>query len=123
VSPSVAVEREPVHHEGVAQQVEMLPLVSDAVRPAEPERVIKVPVDRLGVAPARIEPLEVRIARGDGSDVLGSVQLPGSVIRCAMQPDSDDAGTEVLREAVVVVQRNFSDLSRLRWVRTRASSV
>jgi hypothetical protein len=36
-SPSVAVEREPVHHQGVAEQVQMLAVVADAVGASEPE--------------------------------------------------------------------------------------
>ena len=55
VSPSVAVEREPVDHEGVAQEVEVLAVVADAVGSAEPECVVEVAVDGLGVVAARVE--------------------------------------------------------------------
>jgi hypothetical protein len=42
VSSSVAVEREAVDHEGVAEQVEELAFVSHAVGAAEPEGVVEV---------------------------------------------------------------------------------
>jgi len=44
VSP-VAVEGEPVDHERVAEQVEVLARVSDAVGPADPEAVFDIAVD------------------------------------------------------------------------------
>ena len=52
VSSPVAVEREAVDHEGVAQEVEELALVADAVGSAEPEGVVEVAVDGLGVVAA-----------------------------------------------------------------------
>src|SRR5438046_2406158 len=53
VSSPVAVERQAVDHEGVAQQVEQLTFVADAVGAAQPEGVIQVAVDALGVVAAR----------------------------------------------------------------------
>ena len=45
----MAVEREAVDHERVAQQVEQLAFVPDAVGAAQQEGVIEVAVDALGV--------------------------------------------------------------------------
>src|SRR5438874_12822285 len=58
VSSPVTVECEAVDHEGVALQVEQLARVADAVGAAEPEGVIQVAVDALGVVAARVEPGE-----------------------------------------------------------------
>jgi hypothetical protein len=49
----VAVERESVDHEGVAEKVEELAGVADAVGAADPEGVLEVAVDRLGVVASR----------------------------------------------------------------------
>jgi len=63
VSSSVAVEREAVDHEGVAHEVEELTLVSHAVGAAEPEGVVEVAVDALGVVASCVEFGEVRVVR------------------------------------------------------------
>ena len=60
---SVAVECEAVDNEGVAEEVEALAGVSDAVGAADPEGVFDVAVDRFRVIPAGIAPREVRIER------------------------------------------------------------
>jgi len=49
VSSPVAVKRQAVDHEQTAQQVEQLAFVPDDVGTAQPERVIEVAVDALGV--------------------------------------------------------------------------
>ena len=67
------VEREAVDHQRVAQQVEGLALVAEAVGPAEPEAVVEGAVDALRVVAAGVDAFEVRIVGGDGPDVLGPV--------------------------------------------------
>ena len=59
----MAVEREAVDHEGVAEQVEELAFVSHAVGAAEPEGVVEVAVDALGVVASCVEFGEVRVVR------------------------------------------------------------
>lgn len=58
----------------VAQQVQMLTLVSNAVRASQPDHVVEVAVGRLGVT-ARVEAREVRVGGRDGSNVLGPVSF------------------------------------------------
>src|SRR3954468_19514443 len=55
----VVVERETVDHERVAEQVHELAFVAETVGPAEPEGVVEVPVDALGVVAPLVEPVEV----------------------------------------------------------------
>src|SRR2546427_1519821 len=51
-SPSpVLVERQRVDHDGVSEEVDVLPGVPQAVGPAQVEGVLEAPVDGLGVAP------------------------------------------------------------------------
>ena len=59
----VAMEREAVDHECVAEEVEVLAGVADAVGASEPEGVFEVAVDRLGVVAAGIQPGEVGVGR------------------------------------------------------------
>ena len=61
--PLVAMEREAVDHQRVAEKIEQLPSMADAVRASEPEGVLEAAVDRLGVVAAWVEPREVRIRR------------------------------------------------------------
>ncbi len=58
---SVAVKCHGVVDEGVAEQVEVLAGVTQAVGSSEIERVVEVAVDGLGVVAARVEPVEVGI--------------------------------------------------------------
>ena len=51
----------------------MLTLVSDAVGPSEPHRVVKSPVDRLGVASPAMEPASR--GRSEGMGRMFSVRL------------------------------------------------
>jgi hypothetical protein len=55
VLSAVAVQRETVDHERVAEQVEVLAGVPDAVCSADPEGVFDVAVDRFGVVAAWVE--------------------------------------------------------------------
>ena len=77
---SVSVEGETVDHERVAEEVEELAGVADAVGAAEPEGVFEVAVDRFGVVAPRVQPGEVGVTRRDGPDVLGAVEPPGRVL-------------------------------------------
>jgi hypothetical protein len=106
----MAMECEPVDHECVAEQVEVLAVVADAVGAPEPECVVEVAVDRLGVVAAGVKAREVRVGGGDGSDVFGSVQLPCDVVGGAVESDSDDSRSEVLGESVVVVPAELPGL-------------
>src|SRR5947208_5846283 len=103
VSSPVTVECEAVDHEGVAEQVEQLAFVPDAVGAAQPEGVIQVAVDALGVIATGVEPGEVGVGGRDDADVLGPVQLAGCVLGGSVEPQRDDAGAEVVGEAIVVV--------------------
>ena len=96
-------ERERVDHERVAEQVEVLAGVADAVGAAEPEGVVEVAVDGLGVVAARVEPLEVGVAGRDGPEVLGAVELAGGVVVVAVEPDGDGLVAVAVGELVVVV--------------------
>jgi hypothetical protein len=97
------VKRQRVHGKRISEQVEPLTVGADGVGSAEPERVIERPVDGLGIVASGIERPECRIGGRDGSDVLGSVELPHAVFVVAMEADDDDAAAEVVGQAVVVV--------------------
>jgi hypothetical protein len=78
-----------------------LAFVADAVSSAEPEGVVEVAVDGLGVVAARVEPGEVRIGGCDHTHVLGPVQLPGHIFRGAVEAHGDDPRAEVVGKPVV----------------------
>jgi hypothetical protein len=65
----VAVQRESVDHEGVAQRVEVLAGVADAVGASDPEAVVDAAVEGLGVESPRVEAREVGVSGRDGSDL------------------------------------------------------
>jgi hypothetical protein len=88
----VAVEREAVDHERVAEKVEELAGVADAVRASEPESVFEVPVDRFGVVAAGIQPSKVGIRGWDRPDVFGAVELAGRVVGVGVESDGDALG-------------------------------
>ncbi|MGZ0218757.1 MAG: S-layer homology domain-containing protein [Acidimicrobiales bacterium] len=69
---AVFVDGDAVHREGTADEVEVLSGVSDGVGPPEPEGVVEVAVDGLGVVTSGVEPSEIGICWWDGSDVLGA---------------------------------------------------
>ena len=75
-----------VHADCVADEVEVLSGVSDAVGAVEPEGVLEVPVDGLGVVTSRVEILEVRVIGWDGSDVLGAVEPAPGVAVVLVEP-------------------------------------
>ena len=99
----VAVEGEAVDHEGVAEEVEVLAGVADAVGASEPEGVVEVAVDGFGVVAAGVEPGEVGVGCGDGADVFGAVELPGGVVGVAVESDGDGLVVVAVGELVVVV--------------------
>jgi len=98
-----AVSGEGVDHECEADEIEVLALVADAVGASEPQTVIEATVDALGIVTATIQPREVRVAGGDGPDVLGPVELAAGVVVGSMQPDGDGPAAEVVGELIVVV--------------------
>jgi hypothetical protein len=100
---AMSMQRERVHSEGEAEEVEVLASVPDAVRASEPHGVVEVTVDGLGVVAAGKEPFEVGVARRDGPKVLGPVELPRLVLFVAVETDGDDLVPVVGRELVVVV--------------------
>ncbi|MGZ6976433.1 MAG: hypothetical protein ACXVKQ_21045 [Acidimicrobiia bacterium] len=106
----MAVEGEAVAHERVAEEVECLAVVADAVGAAEPEGVVEASVDGFGVVAARVEAREVWVTVRDGTDVLGPVQFPGGVLIGVVEPDGDDPSAVVLGELVVVVPAVSSGL-------------
>jgi hypothetical protein len=55
-SLSVFVEGDGVHAEGEAQQVDVLASVADGVGPAQPERVVEVPVDGFATSSTSTRP-------------------------------------------------------------------
>ena len=95
---SVLHERERVHHEGEAEQVDPLAAVPDGVGPAEEQGVVEATVDGLGVVALAEQPVEVRILGRDRPDVLGPVEPPAFVVVVAVEPDGDGAA---VGEAVV----------------------
>jgi hypothetical protein len=50
------------------------------------------------------------VSVGDGSQVLGAVQSPGTVVRVAVEPDGDGCGVVVVGEPVVVAPAEFAVL-------------
>jgi hypothetical protein len=100
---SVAVEGDGVDDEGVAEQVEVLAGVAEGVGSPEVEGVVEVAVDALGVVAPGVEPLEVGVGRGDGSEVLGAVELAGGVVVVAVEPHGEGAAAVAVGELVVVV--------------------
>ena len=81
----------------------MLAGVSDAVGASEPHGVVEVTVDGLGVVAAREQPLKVGVARRDGSEVLGPVELVGLVFVVAVESDGNDLLLIRDRKLIVVV--------------------
>src|SRR5664279_6323482 len=75
----VPVQRDAVDHERVAEKVDVLAGVADAVGPAEPEAVVETAVDALRVVAAWVEALEVWVIRRDRPEVLCAVELAGVV--------------------------------------------
>ena len=71
---------QPVHEQRVADEVDLLAEVADAMGPSEEQCVLEVPVDGFGVVPSRVKASEVGIAGRDGPDVLGSVEALGPVL-------------------------------------------
>jgi hypothetical protein len=82
--------------------------VPDGVGSAEPQGVVEVSVDGLGVVSAGVQSGEVGVVGGDGSHVLGPVEAPFVVFGVAVKPNSDRACTGPGREAVVVVPTELS---------------
>ena len=95
----MAVEGEAVDHEGVAEEVEVLAGVADAVGAAEPEGVFEVAVDGFGVVAAGVEAGEVGVGGWDGPDVLGAVEPAGGVFGGAVEPDGDGLAAVGVRGA------------------------
>ena len=87
----MAVQGEAVDAEGVGDEVEVLAFVADGVCPAEPEGVVEGSVDGFGVVASGVEGAERGVARRDGSDVLGPVELADLVFVVAVESDDDDA--------------------------------
>src|SRR4051812_33415738 len=99
----MSVQRERVHAEGEAEEVEVLAGVSDAVSTPEPHGVVEVTVDGLGVVTAWEEPFEVGVTRRDGPEVLGPVELAGLVVLVGVETDRDDLVVVASRQLIVVV--------------------
>jgi len=108
----VAPEGEAVDRERVGQQVKVLSGMLDRMGSPQPERVVERPVDRLGVIASPVEPLELRVGRGDLTDVLGAVEFPLTVIGVAVEPDGDRSAAVAVGEPVGVVpaETGASDL-------------
>jgi hypothetical protein len=68
-------------HRGVAEQVDVLAGVPEAVGPSEPEAVVDPAVDALGVVATGVEPGEDGVVGWDGPKVLGPVELARPVRR------------------------------------------
>jgi len=100
---ALSVEGEAVDHERVAEEVQGLTVVAEAVGSAEPEGVVEVAVDAFAVVATRIEATKVGVGCGDGSDVLAPVQLPLCVLGGAVESDGHDPAAETVGESVVVV--------------------
>ena len=64
-----------VDAERVRDHVQRLATVPDTVRPPQPQRVIEMPVDALGVVASPVQHFEVRIARRDLPHILRPVEL------------------------------------------------
>ena len=108
VALAVQVQRQAVDPEGVGQQVQQLTGVADGVGPAEPEAVVEVTVDALGIVATPVQPLEVRIPRGDRPDVLGPVELP---LRPAVSVGLGGCGGRVREEALLVRETELVESS------------
>jgi hypothetical protein len=100
---SVSVEGEGVDHEGVAEEVEVLAVVPEAVRSAEPEGVVEGVVDGFGVVAQREQRGEVGVAWWDGAEVFGAVELSGGIGGGAVEPHGDGGVPVAVGELVVVV--------------------
>ena len=83
------------------------------MRSSEPQSVVEVTVDALGVVAPLVERLEVRITRRDLTDVLGPVELPLPILVVRVQPDGDGAATEAFGQSVVVVPAIGAALVRI----------
>jgi tagatose-1,6-bisphosphate aldolase non-catalytic subunit AgaZ/GatZ len=81
-SASVAVEGEAVDHDGVAEEVERLAVVAEAVCAAEPEGVVEVAVDGFGVVAAGVEAREVGSPCGIGRTF--SVRFSFRAVSCSV---------------------------------------
>ncbi len=88
---------EAVDHEGVAEQVEVLALVAEAVGAAEPKAVVESAVDGFGVVASLVEVLEVGVVGGDGPNVLSPIELPSSIVVVAVQADAHGSGAVAIR--------------------------
>ena len=91
------VKRERVHTERVGEEVHALAMAADAVGSPEPERVVQVTVDALGVVAAAVQTIEVGIAGWDGAQVLGPVELTSRVVSVTVQADRDGSAVVLLR--------------------------
>ena len=69
------VHRHGVHAERIGDQVQQLTSRPDRMRSPQPERVVQMPVDALGVVATLVEGFEVRIPRWDLTNVLGPIEL------------------------------------------------
>ena len=103
VAAAVPGDRETVHAEGVGDQVEMLPFVTDRVRPSQPEGVVEGAVDGLGVVAPPVQLCEVGVRGWDLADVLGPVEPASRVVAGGVEPDGDGVATESVGEPVDVV--------------------
>jgi hypothetical protein len=72
----VAVERETVDHEGVAEEVEVLAGAADAVGASEPEGVFEVAVDGFGVIASGVEPRTVLLESDQAGFTCGAFTPP-----------------------------------------------
>jgi hypothetical protein len=106
----VLLEGQRVHDKGVGEHVEVLSAVADGVGSSEPEGVVEGPVDGFGVVASPVEPGEVRVGDGDGSDVLGAVEPALFVGGVVVEADGDGPCAEVVGEPVVVVPAVGADL-------------
>ena len=77
--------------------------VTDAVCATQPQSVVEVAVDALGVVTTSVEPLEVTVAGWNRSDVLCPVELSFPVFIVAVEANCDGAGAVVCGETVIVV--------------------
>jgi hypothetical protein len=91
---AMAVQRQAVHTKRDRQQIQMLTFVTERVRPSQPQRVVKGPVDRLGIVPPPIEPREIGIRRRNGTHVLRAVELSFRVLIGRMETHSHAPAAE-----------------------------
>jgi hypothetical protein len=75
---------QPVHERRIADEVDLLAEVADAVRPPEEQGVLEVPVDGFRVVPSRVEASEVGIAGRDRG-----MAVPGDATESLMTPRND----------------------------------